>query len=123
MDRPARPSRQAKQLLFAGYPLRFTAAAQDVLPLIASGPPPYEGLLRQRGNVMTKEGWNGPATMDQAKMAGCLPEQILTIDAWGSGLSKPACNRVLWLKPVQSPSAPPRNWPQPGPRSEWDAGC
>lgn len=76
------PQGKAKQLLFAGYPLRFTAAAQDVLPLIASGPPPYEGLLRQRGNVMTKEGWNGPATMDQAKMAGCPPEQILTIDAW-----------------------------------------
>lgn len=76
------PQGKAKQLLFAGYPLRFTAAARDVLPLIASGPPVYEGLLRQRGNVMTKEGWNGPATMDQAKIADCPPEQILTIDAW-----------------------------------------
>ncbi len=73
---------KASQTLFGGYPLRFSAAARDVLPLIESGPPPYEGLLRMRDDGPTREGWNGPATIDQAKIRECSPDQQLTIDAW-----------------------------------------
>ena len=72
---------KAKQLLFAGHPERFIAAAGDVLPLIALGPP-HEGQLRQQGNMTTRQEWSEPATIDQAKFDSCPADQMLTIDAW-----------------------------------------
>ncbi|KJY41278.1 hypothetical protein VR41_13355 [Streptomyces sp. NRRL B-1568] len=60
---------KAEQQSDCGYPCLYTARAGDVLPLLADGTPPADGMP---GNV-----WMHPE-----RMAACSAEQILTIEAW-----------------------------------------
>lgn len=67
---------QASQLLGEGYPCRFVAAARDVLPLLASGEPPFHGAQRMSGD------WLRDVELHRKRIAACPPGQVLTIDAW-----------------------------------------
>lgn len=67
---------QAHQLLDEGYPCRFVAAARDVLPLLASGEPPFHGAQRMSGD------WLRGVQLFPDRIAACSPGQVLTIDAW-----------------------------------------
>jgi hypothetical protein len=73
---------KATQLLFDGYPLRYTAAARDVIPLIEGGPPRHAGVPVAGEDYFTPAGWTGEATFDAKQSALCAPDQRLTIDAW-----------------------------------------
>ena len=75
-------SGKALQLNFGGYPMRYTAAAGDVLPLIAAGPPAHKAPLVIGEDYVQPPGWNGKATIEHARIAACRPDQMLTIDAW-----------------------------------------
>ncbi|MFE7562028.1 hypothetical protein [Kitasatospora sp. NPDC057500] len=63
---------RAEQLRFDGYPLRYTARAGDVLPLLADG--------------SVFEGGPGadhrPRELDAGRIAACPPDALLTVDAW-----------------------------------------
>jgi len=61
---------KAKYLLSGGYPERYSAQAGDFLPLLSTPRPP--GTMGPRGDV----------TLYSDRIATCLPEQIITIDAW-----------------------------------------
>ena len=73
---------KAEQLSFSGYPMRYTAAAGDVLPLIAAGPPTHKSPLVIGDDYVQPPGWNGQASIHHARIASCRPDQMLTIDAW-----------------------------------------
>lgn len=68
--------RQARRLLAEGYPCRYVAAARDVLPLLASGSPPFHGAKRMSGD------WLRDVELHRERIAACSPDQVLTIDAW-----------------------------------------
>jgi len=61
---------KAKKLLSGGYPERYSAQAGDFLPLLSKPRPP--GTMGPRGH----------ATLHSDRIAACLSEQIITIDAW-----------------------------------------
>lgn len=73
---------KALQLSFSGYPMRYTAAAGDVLPLIAAGPPTHKSPLVIGDDYVQPPGWSGNANIQHARIASCRPDQMLTIDAW-----------------------------------------
>ena len=58
---------KATKLRGNGYPNRYTARAGDVLPLLEQVKP-----TRRHSNI----------EMHAERIADCLPEQVLTIDAW-----------------------------------------
>lgn len=61
---------KATQLSVSGYPNRYTARADDVLPLLAN----WRGDIERRAYRMIE--WHADL------MAACPAEQVLTIDAW-----------------------------------------
>jgi hypothetical protein len=73
---------KAAQLRKGGYPNRYTAFAQDVLPLIANGPPKHDDIDIIGDDYVMPNGWSGNLTMHSEKIAKCAPDQLLTIDAW-----------------------------------------
>lgn len=73
---------RATQLTFDGYPNRYTAAASEVLPLIAGGPPAHSGPEIIGDDYVMPGNWTGKVTLHHDKIAACLPDQILTIEAW-----------------------------------------
>ena len=74
--------------LKGGYPNRYTANAENLLPLFAEGPPLSPGIdvdawdesserpVLVRGN----QNWN--VTLHQDRMDACLPNQQLTVEVW-----------------------------------------
>ena len=76
---------KATQLAFDGYPMRFAAAAGDVLPLIGAGPPTPKSPLVIGDDYVQRPGWSGKATIQHAKIACCRPDLMVTIDAWDQG--------------------------------------
>lgn len=71
-----------------GYPCRYTALAGDILPKIASGPPPHSGPLvigegdEDEEAYVSPGGWVGHVSIDHAKIAACSPHEQLIIEAW-----------------------------------------
>lgn len=59
---------KATQLRLGGYPTRFTALASEIFPILENGPPTTS--------------WIGEKTIYPERIAACLPDQVLTIDAW-----------------------------------------
>jgi hypothetical protein len=73
---------KASQIAFNGYPNRFTAKAHVILPLIADGPPLHGGPEILGDDYVMPGNWTGNVTLHHDKIASCLLDQILTIDAW-----------------------------------------
>jgi hypothetical protein len=65
-----------------GYPNLYTAAAKDILPKISDGPPPHEGPFVIGDDYVAPSGWTGGVKIDRTKIAGCSPDEQLTIVAW-----------------------------------------
>lgn len=73
---------KAVQLLHEGYPNRYTAIAQDVLPLIAKGPPALDGPTVFGDDYVMPGDWSGNVVLCHDMIAACPPELVLTIEAW-----------------------------------------
>ncbi|MFB8236599.1 hypothetical protein ACFC58_08600 [Kitasatospora purpeofusca] len=63
---------RAEQLGFDGYPLRYTARADDVLPLLADGSVPDAGPGAEFR----------PRELYPDRIAACPADALLTVDAW-----------------------------------------
>ncbi|MFF8770421.1 hypothetical protein [Kitasatospora sp. NPDC015120] len=63
---------RADQLRFDGYPLRYTARAGDVLPLLADGSAFDTGA----------GAGHRPRELHAGRIAACPPDALLTVDAW-----------------------------------------
>jgi hypothetical protein len=65
-----------------GYPCRFTATAENLLPHI-TGEPPRARIywLREEGDIVTDQ-WEGKTVIDANAMEECRPGEWLQITAW-----------------------------------------
>lgn len=73
---------KATKLCGGGYPNRYAAVARDVLPLITGGPPSHTGPTIFGDDYIMPGNWTGNATIYDAEIAACPPDQVLTIEAW-----------------------------------------
>jgi hypothetical protein len=73
---------KATDLSVTEYPLTYLAKASDVLPLIAHGPPKYEGSLVVGDDYEHPTGWTGDVSIHHDRIAACHPDLILLIHAW-----------------------------------------
>lgn len=73
---------KAVQLLAGGYPNRYAAQADAVLPLIADGPPDHSGPTVYGEDYVMPGDWSGNVTIHRDRIAACSPNQVLTIEAW-----------------------------------------
>jgi hypothetical protein len=64
-----------------GYPLRYTALARDLLPVIANGIPRPPGGPVIGEDYFLPAGWVGQPEVAE-KLAECPPNQLLLINAW-----------------------------------------
>lgn len=64
-----------------GYPLRYTALAQHLLPKIAGGIPSRTGGPILGEDYFLPAGWIGDPSIKQ-NLAECPPDQLLLINAW-----------------------------------------
>ena len=73
---------KAVQLLSGGYPNRYTAKANDVLPLIANGPPARnDPVVISDGHVMPVNRAR-EVIVHHDKIATCPLDKILNIEVW-----------------------------------------
>jgi hypothetical protein len=66
-----------------GYPCKYSAKAEIILPKIISSPPINENAKVTLGDdyiLDTKDSWDIKMNQDQIK--NCQPSEILTIEAW-----------------------------------------
>ena len=65
-----------------GYPLWYTARAQEIVPLISTKPP----LANENWSVDAGDGllphWLGKTTIDASAIEACRPGEWLVIEAW-----------------------------------------
>ena len=77
-----------EESLKGGYPNRYSATAEVLLPLFRGGPPLSSGMdaLAQDEHtgetrlVPGDENWD--VTLHPDRMAACSPEQVLTLEVW-----------------------------------------
>ena len=65
-----------------GYPCRFTATAEHLIPHFVNGVPEAQSTLRFEGSGMLMEGWEGKPAIDQTAIAVCKPDEWLLLVAW-----------------------------------------
>jgi hypothetical protein len=73
---------RAVQLTFDGYPNRFEAMADEVIPLIRNGPPDHEGPLIIGDDYVSIGGWARKFRFYDGEAQKCKPNEQLQIDAW-----------------------------------------
>jgi hypothetical protein len=65
-----------------GYPIRYTATAQQILPRVLDGPPgAREHWVCDPGDIITAA-WEGRTVIDHGLAAQCRPDEWLLIQAW-----------------------------------------
>ena len=65
-----------------GYPYRFTAIAENLIPQIADAPPgARDNWLCEAGDVVTDK-WEGKTVVDGAAVTLCSPDEWLLVEAW-----------------------------------------
>jgi hypothetical protein len=65
-----------------GYPWRFTASAEHIIPKIILGPPEArETWHHDAGDILTDK-WVGKTQVNGATAAICRPEEWLLVEAW-----------------------------------------
>lgn len=64
-----------------GFPTKYTAKAQYIVPRLARPPGAREPWLYNSGDILSEK-WAGRTTVDAVEVAACLPEEWLIIDAW-----------------------------------------
>lgn len=66
-----------------GYPTRYTAAAEVILPLLQAGKPPrHAGFTVIGDDYVTPAGWSGTMTVHRERLAQCPSDEMLVVDAW-----------------------------------------
>lgn len=65
-----------------GYPVRFTARASAVIPIVKGGPPhARKSWVSDPGDVLTSK-WEGKTTIDEEVANNCAPSEWLIIEVW-----------------------------------------
>lgn len=65
-----------------GYPFRYTARAEHIVPVILGGPPyAFQTWRRGAGDVIDPK-WAGRTVVDRDAIAVCQPKEWLLIEAW-----------------------------------------
>ena len=65
-----------------GYPCRYTATAEYIIPQIVEMPPGARThWLREASDVVTGK-WEGKTVVDRAATAHCRPDEWLLVVAW-----------------------------------------
>lgn len=65
-----------------GYPCRYTAIAEYLIPRIADMPPGARAnWLREASDVITDQ-WEGKTVVDGAAVSQCRPDEWLLVEAW-----------------------------------------
>ena len=73
---------KAIELGGSGYPCRFTATAENLIPHFIETPPrAHENWLVGDGDVTTEK-WEGKTVTDAAAAAQCRPDEWLLVEAW-----------------------------------------
>lgn len=65
-----------------GYPLRYTARAEHVVPVILEGPPDANETWHRDATDIVTEQWAGRTVIDHDAIAACEPSEWLLIEAW-----------------------------------------
>ncbi|HTE20052.1 MAG TPA: hypothetical protein VK689_16935 [Armatimonadota bacterium] len=65
-----------------GYPLKYTALAANVLPLIARGPPKHDAPLVIGDDYIMPGGWTGEFKVFRWRVMRCPSDTLLQIHAW-----------------------------------------
>lgn len=65
-----------------GYPCRFTATAEHLIPRLDDGPPKARQIWAFGEHDVLTEKWEGKTVIDRAASAVCRPDEWLLIEAW-----------------------------------------
>lgn len=64
-----------------GYPTRYTAHAQDLIPYLLNPPEANEPWIVD-GDSILLPGWKGKTTIQQTEINRCRPEEWLLVEIW-----------------------------------------
>jgi len=65
-----------------GYPCRYTATAENLIPRIVDEPPGARRIWTSGLGDILSEKWEGKTVIDRAAAACCRPDEWLLIEAW-----------------------------------------
>jgi len=65
-----------------GYPCRFTATAEHLIPHFTNGIPEAHSMWSFEASDILMKGWAGKTVMDQTAIAACGPDEWLLLVAW-----------------------------------------
>lgn len=65
-----------------GYPCRFTAAAEHLIPRIVDGPAGARSTWISGASDILTDKWEGTTVVDRAEIADCSPLEWLLVEAW-----------------------------------------
>ena len=65
-----------------GYPCRYTATAEHLIPHFANGVPEAHSKWSFEVTDILVEGWEGKTVIDQTAIAACRPDEWLLVVAW-----------------------------------------
>ena len=65
-----------------GYPFRYTATAEHLIPHFVNGVPEARERWSFEVTDIILEGWEGKTAIDQAAIALCRPDEWLLVEAW-----------------------------------------
>jgi len=76
--------KEGKAILLGGngYPVWYTAEAQNLIPQIIAGPPMAENHWRSEASDILFPGWKGKTEIFHAEIVDCLPDEWLIVEAW-----------------------------------------
>ena len=66
----------------SGYPCRYTATAQHLVPPIMDGPPEADAIWRHDASDVLTDKWEGRTVIDGDVAGGCRPDEWLLVVAW-----------------------------------------
>ena len=73
---------KAIRLSGGGYPNRYTATAEFLIPRIIETPPEARAVwVYQKGDIITDK-WVGKTVVDREAAALCRPDEWLLVEAW-----------------------------------------
>ena len=65
-----------------GYPCRYSATAENLIPHIIDGPPyAHRVWVCGKDDILTKE-WEGKTVIDREAIVACRPNEWLLVEAW-----------------------------------------
>ena len=65
-----------------GYPFRYTATAEYLIPHFVNGVPEARERWSFEVTDIIMEGWEGKTAIDQTAIAACQPDEWLLVEAW-----------------------------------------